>query len=108
MWQTILCFFDAHPWFLASLLVIIVLFYKVFKAVTKRMWQIIVQWRQERYDAKVFAAMPSQTIELRPFAKVLKTSRKKLLSSMRRFRDQGRAISIPVDELEEEELWRKI
>jgi hypothetical protein len=39
---------------------------------------------------------------------VLKTSRKKLLCSMRRLREQDRVFSIPVDELEEEEVWRKI
>jgi hypothetical protein len=72
------------------------------------MWQIIVRWHHKRYDANVFTAMPSQTIELKPFAKVLKTSRKKLLCSMHRLREQDRVFSIPVDELEEEEVWRKI
>ncbi len=108
MWQTTLCFFDAHPWFLASLLVIIVLFYKTLKAAAKHMWQIIVRWHHRRYDAKVFAAMPWQSVELKPFAKVIKTNRKNLLRSMHRLREQDKVFSIPVDELEEEEVWRKI
>ena len=109
--QTILRFFDLHPWFLpsvAAIVTIVVVLYKVSKAVIRRMYPMIVNWLQDRYDAKTFAAMPWQSIKLEPFAKVLKTSRKKLLLSMRRLRDQGKVISIRVDELDEEEVWRKI
>jgi hypothetical protein len=72
-----------------------------------RLLQPIKEWRDRRREERILLATPNRTWTLQGIAKRAKMNEKNALEALRRLREKGQVLSLHVDELPEETLWRR-
>jgi hypothetical protein len=73
-----------------------------------RLFQPIGDWRDRRKEKKILlVTSPSRTWTLQGIADAAKMNEKNTLKALRRLREKRQVLSLHVDELPDETLWRR-
>jgi hypothetical protein len=73
-----------------------------------RLFQPIKDWRDRRREKRILlATSPNRTWTLQGIADAAKMDENDALKTLRRLREKGQVLSLHVDELPDETLWRR-
>src|SRR5437867_3262871 len=110
VWQTVLHYFDQHPWlpaFIGGAVAAMLL--KFGRKPMMGVCGLIIRWRNKRIDERVWSMMPRGTSTLSDLVPLFKLNHKKTGASLRRLEKQGRPIvRVHVHEEDwDDEIWNR-
>lgn len=110
VWQSILQYFDMHPW-LAGLIggAVAATVMKIGWTPVRLIGNAVIRWRDRRTDELIWQRMPRGKNTLSQLAPLCKLSPKRTSASLRRMHEQGRPVTqIHYDEEDwRDEIWHR-